>query len=235
MTVFRPSFPPDIWISTRMPSRGPTGGAANASSRPINGATDAAVGDFNADGDSDLAVADYTGVVSVLLNSRVSLDPGSLAFPPTVAGGGSEHVASGEGGPGRGEPVVGVVERDHRTGPTGHGHRRGEQTVVGTEEHAPGHLYAHQTAAGADARVDDRQVHARSAERQRTAQDEGSGPDVVAVEAVGEVDDPRLGRDSRDHRAADPGELVARAVVRQEGDRSRHAAQRLIDCIPSGA
>jgi hypothetical protein len=58
-----------------------------------NGAVDAAVGDFNADADPDLAVADYTGIVSVLLNSRVSLDPGSLTFPPTVAGGGSERQA----------------------------------------------------------------------------------------------------------------------------------------------
>jgi hypothetical protein len=58
-----------------------------------NGVTDVVAGDFNADADADpdLAVANYTGIVSVLLNSRVSLDPGSLAFPPTVAGGGSER------------------------------------------------------------------------------------------------------------------------------------------------
>jgi len=67
------------------PDKHPVGGE--------NGTTDVVVGDFNgaADADPDLAVANYTGVVSVLLNSRVSLDPGSLAFPPTVAGGGSER------------------------------------------------------------------------------------------------------------------------------------------------
>jgi hypothetical protein len=81
-------------VSVLMGGAGGSFGVAD--STPVggeNGATDAAVADFNGDvdADPDLAVADYTGVVSVLLNSRVSLDPGRLAFPPTVAGGGSER------------------------------------------------------------------------------------------------------------------------------------------------
>jgi hypothetical protein len=81
-------------VSVLLGGAGGSFGAAD--STPVsgeNGAGDAAVGDFNADADADpdLAVANYTGIVSVLLNSRVSLDPGSLTFPPTVAGGGSER------------------------------------------------------------------------------------------------------------------------------------------------
>ncbi len=85
---------PSDTVSVLMGGAGGSFGAAD--STPVGGendATDVVAGDFNgdADADPDLAVADYTGVVSVLLNSRVSLDPGSLAFPPTVAGGGSER------------------------------------------------------------------------------------------------------------------------------------------------
>jgi hypothetical protein len=85
---------PSDTVSVLMGGAGGSFGVAD--STPVsgeNGATDVVAGDFNgdADADPDLAVADYTGIVSVLLNSRVSLDPGSLAFPPTVAGGGSER------------------------------------------------------------------------------------------------------------------------------------------------
>ena len=51
--------------------------------------------------------------------------------------------------------------------------------------------------------------------------------DVVACDAVAEVDDARARAAARDHRVADADEFVARAVIRQEGDqRPAIAAQR---------
>jgi hypothetical protein len=46
------------------------------------------VGDFDGDGDTDLAVGNFLGTVSVLANtaSGVALDQVDVAFPPTAAG-----------------------------------------------------------------------------------------------------------------------------------------------------
>ena len=152
---------------------------------------------------------------------------GSTALPSVgerhaggeVAGGGCEHVTAGERRAGRGELVVGVVERDHRPGATGHRHRRGEQAVVGAEQHAAGHLHADQAAAGAHARVDDRDDHAVVGQvLHRPHQHERARPHVVGRDLVADVEDAHVGREAEHDRLAHPDELVGVAVVGRERD-----------------
>ena len=69
---------------------------------------------------------------------------------------------------------------------------------------------------GADAGVDDGEVHARGHVRQRVAQHERAGAHVVAGDRVGDVDHARARAAPRDHAVADADELVAVAVVGQE-------------------
>ena len=105
---------------------------------------------------------------------------------------------------------------------------RGErqQAVVGADEDAVvlGRAQRDRAPLAADLGVDDREMHARRAVRQRAAQDERAGAHVVARDAVGDVDDARLGRDARDHAVADPDEVVGEAVVGEERDRALHRA-----------
>ena len=104
-----------------------------------------------------------------------------------------------------------------------------EQAVVGADEDPVllGGAQRDRAALAADLGVDDREVHARRAVRQRAAQHERAGAHVVAGDAVGEVDDPRLGRDPRDDAVADADEVVVEAVVGQEGDDRCHRTARL--------
>ena len=84
----------------------------------------------------------------------------------------------------------------HAAEPLGRGQ---QQAVVGADEDAV--LLAgpqrDRAAPAADLGVDDRDVDARGRVRQRAAQDERPGADVVARDAVGEVDDAYVRRDRR--------------------------------------
>ncbi len=60
-------------------------------------------------------------------------------------------------------------------------------------------------------------------ERDRVGEHRGARAHVVAADPVGDVDDLGAGRDPGDHGAADPGEVVGRPVVGEEGDRQRSA------------
>jgi hypothetical protein len=61
-------------------------------------------------------------------------------------------------------------------------------------------------------------VDTRRRERQRAAQDEGAGAQIMAGDAVRQVDDACLRCDARHDRVADADEVVRRPVVGQEGD-----------------
>src|SRR5207248_1021863 len=97
-----------------------------------------------------------------------------------VPGRRGEDDAPSEGRAGRGELVLEVVERDHRTGAARHGHRRGEEAIVGAEQHSARDFYAHQTAVGADAGVDHGDQHAVVREvLHRPHEQQGAGAYVV--------------------------------------------------------
>ena len=165
-----------------------------------------------------------------------SSDSGSIGAPEVgeghagaqVGGGGGEHVAAGEGGPGRGELVVGVGELDGRGGAAAHRDGAGEQPVVGADEVAlpVADLHGDGAPLGADAGVDDRQHHARAQVLRGAAQREAAGPHVVGGDLVGEVDDGDVRRDLADHRLHDADELVTGAVVGEEGDRVEAGGHR---------
>ena len=78
-----------------------------------------------------------------------------------------------------------------------------------------------------DPRIDDREVHGRRHVLQRAAQDERAGAHVVAGDAVGDVDDPDVGRDLRDDPVADADEVVAEPVVAEE----RHDRHARVECM----
>ena len=63
--------------------------------------------------------------------------------------------------------------------------------------------------------------------RQRAAQHQRARAHVVARDAVGQVDDPRLGGDARDDAVADADEVVVDAVVGQERDDRWHGLRRV--------
>ena len=73
-----------------------------------------------------------------------------------------------------------------------------QQAVVGADEDAVllGGAQRDGAPLGADLGVDDREVDAGREVRQRAAQDERAGADVVARDAVRDVDDARVGRDA---------------------------------------
>jgi len=54
------------------------------------------------------------------------------------------------------------------------------------------------------------------------AEYEGAGAHVVAVDAVGDVDDARFWRDRRDDPVADAHEVVVTAIVGEERDDRGH-------------
>ena len=66
-----------------------------------------------------------------------------------------------------------------------------QQAVVGPDEDAVvlGGAHRHGAALAADLGVDDREVHAGREVGQRAAQHERAGAHVVAIDAVGDVDD----------------------------------------------
>jgi hypothetical protein len=85
---------------------------------------------------------------------------------------------------------------------------RHEQAVVGTDvDPTAGVAERERPPTGADARVDDREVHAGRHVRQRVGQDERSLQDRLGLDPVRDVDDPRLG--------------AMRAITPQDARRSR--------------
>src|SRR5690606_10134911 len=126
-----------------------------------------------------------------------------------------EDVPPGEGGAGGGQVEVRVGQVDRTRGAADHGHRGGQQAVVGPHEHrhAVAHLDRDGTAVAADARVDHRQHHPGAEVLRAAGEEQAPGPHVVGGDVVGEVDDPDAGRDRPDHRVDDADELVGPPVV----------------------
>jgi hypothetical protein len=140
-----------------------------------------------------------------------------------------EDVAAVERRADRLQPVLGARHVDHLGDPAEALRGERQQAVVRPDEDAVllGRAQRDRAPRRPHARVDHGQVHARRAERQRAPQDHRGRADVVALQAVRQVDHPRVGRDPRDHRVADPDEVVFEAVVGQERDRARHRRVRL--------
>ena len=122
---------------------------------------------------------------------------------------------------------------------------RPQQPVVGADENAIScDAQRDRTSLAADAGIDDREMHARRAVGERRAQRQRARADVVARDAVVEIDDARARAAPRDHRVADADELVREAVVRQERDRAAcsRASRRVrqdrveepVDVVPCG-
>ena len=96
-------------------------------------------------------------------------------------------------GPGDGELVLGVLERDDPAGSAEHRDRRREQPVVGTDEEPAFDLDRDAPPLGADARIDDCEHHAVGQVLHRPHERERPGAHVERGDVVGDVDDPQIG------------------------------------------
>ncbi len=131
-----------------------------------------------------------------------------------------EDVAPGERGA-VGLQVVLLVGQDHRTPCAAcHRHRRGQQPVVGPDEHAlaVGDLDRDRLAAAADTRVDHGEDHPTREVRNATGQRQAAGAHVERCDLVRQVDRVRMRCDVVDDRLDHTDELVDQAVVGQQRD-----------------
>ena len=92
----------------------------------------------------------------------------------------SEHVAPVEGGAGRFEPMLRIVQLDRTARTAGHRHGRGQQPVVGADEHpfTVRDLDGDPASHRADARIDDRHDHSGRDVADRAGERERPGADV---------------------------------------------------------
>ena len=106
--------------------------------------------------------------------------------------------------------------------------RRGshQQAVVRADEDSWLLLHGEcdSTPRSPDAGIDDREVDPRRRVGKRGAEHERAGADIMAGHAVAEIDDSRGWAAPGDHAMADADELVAVAVVGEEGDERAHYA-----------
>ena len=161
-----------------------------------------------------------------------------------------QPLPGGQVGRHRGEDVAPVKGGRHRLqapGRAAHVHRldraaeplggQPQQAVVRADQQAVLLRAAdrHRAALGAHLGIHHRQVHAGRQVRQGVAQDQRPGADVVARDAVGDVEDPALRGDARDHPVADADEVVDQAVVGEERDHRGHrtASRRIASTTPS--
>ena len=143
-----------------------------------------------------------------------------------MPGGGRQDVATGEGRPGRGQLVVGVVERHHRPGPPAIATAGASRPLSGPSSTPPATSTPSSRRLGADAGVDDGhddavvgQVLHGPHEEQRTR------AHVVRGDVVAHVEDPDVGREPEHHGLAHADELVGQAVVGRERDAARSDAE----------
>ena len=78
-------------------------------------------------------------------------------------------------------------------------------------------------ASAADARIDDREVHAGRHVRERVRERERTRKDLARWDSVRDVDDLDLGRDPLHHAVTRADEIVLEAEVCEKGD-ERHGA-----------
>ncbi len=133
-------------------------------------------------------------------------------------GGGSEDVAPVEGDPVAGKPELGSLEGHEPLRPSHHRHRRGQQTVVGSDEVAPLGLGGDGAPSRPHPGIDDRQGDAVGDVLNRPKQRQGTAADVSRSDAVGDVDHPDVGGDAGDHAVHHADELVGQTEVAQERD-----------------
>ena len=137
-----------------------------------------------------------------------------------------EDVAAVEGGRERGQPQLLVAQLVGDVDAAVEIDGVHEQPVVrADEEPVAVAAQGDRPPRAAHARVDDREDHGPVRHvGQRVAQHHGPGQHVALGQAVGDVDDPDVGRQPGDHGAAHAGEVVRVPVVAEEADRPVHAA-----------
>ena len=113
-----------------------------------------------------------------------------------------------------------LVSTTARSRAAGHRDRWGEQSVVGTDEHAfaVGDFDGDRLACAADPRIDDAEHDAAREVRDASGQRQAAGAHVERCDLVGEVDDAGVRSDVVDDCFDDADELVDEAVVGQERD-----------------
>jgi hypothetical protein len=184
----------------------------------------------------DHRVRDELAVLAALARLG-ELEPDELVGVERRAGVG-QRLAGGEPGGDRREQVAAVERggdglepprrrRDlDRLGDPAEALGGGQQeAVVGADEQAVVERGAQRdgAAAGADLRVDDREMDAGRRVGEGAREHQRAGEDGLARNAVGEVDDAGGRAFVRDDGVHDPDELVLQPVVGEEGDRARHA------------
>lgn len=135
--------------------------------------------------------------------------------------GGGEHVATRRGDAGAIELILRGREQHGPLGAADHCDGRCQQAVVGTDEHsvAASDLDRDGPPSGAGPRVDGGQYDPRGDVADRPDQRERTGPNVVGLDAVGEIDDADVRCQVAQHRLDDADVLVGGAVVGEERDR----------------
>ena len=142
-------------------------------------------------------------------------------MPASRCGRGRHHVTTGEGRTRRRQLILGRSQLDHAHRPAEHGHRRGEEPVVGPDEIPVLDLDRDTAPLAADTGIDDRQHDPLRQVLHGAHERERAGAHVERRDVMGDVDDPRRGRDVEDHGVADAHELVRPSVIRQERDERR--------------
>src|SRR5204862_4230809 len=117
---------------------------------------------------------------------------------------------------------------------------RDQQPVVGTHVDAALCVTQGKSASrAADSWIDDGEVDALGHEWQRVGQRERSLEDGLRRDAVRDVDDLDVGRNSLHHTVTRADEVVLQAEVRQERDEARHRAAEstrpATSCVPASA
>ena len=112
-----------------------------------------------------------------------------------------------------------VTDVGHLDDAAGGGRGQRQQPVVGADEDPlVGRAQRDRPAFGPDVGIDHRQMDADGHVRERAAEDDRPGADVVAGHAVGDVDHSRRRADLRHHPVAHADEVVLEPVVGQERD-----------------
>ena len=145
-----------------------------------------------------------------------------------VRGGGGEQVARVERPGDRAQRVLGVRELVRGDDPRA-ARSREEQPVVGPDVDAvAGVLERERPARPADARIDDRQMHADRHVADRVREDQRPLENRLRRNAVRDVDDLDLGRDAFHHPVARADEVVLQPEVGEKRDEHALSLTRLL-------
>lgn len=138
-----------------------------------------------------------------------------------LPGDGSEQIATIKCWTWSFEPGDGVCDVECSTRPTDHGNRGSEEAVVGTDEdrHAIANFDGDTSSTRGDTGVDDREYDTRVQVLRGASEGQATGPNVLGLNAMGDVDDANMGSDGVDDGLCHADKLVCEAVVGEKRDR----------------